>query len=99
MRYQKRQGSMNRRRILSRCCRFDFLERRILFALYGLDDTFGSGGVASAPGDFVIDVLPSGKIFTVGTKPLAPRDIDDARFTTILSRLNSDGTLDSSYGN
>jgi uncharacterized delta-60 repeat protein len=60
-----------------------------------LDSTFGGDGIATIPFDTTVDnrghdlaILPDGKILVVG----------QMNGTTIAARLNSDGSLDSTFG-
>src|SRR5206468_168225 len=74
------------------------LEQRILFALYGQDTSFGAGGLAPAAGGEVLEVLPDGKILAAGAVRLPSRDFDDLSYESTVSKLNADGTLDTSFG-
>src|SRR5215211_3542018 len=79
----------------------ELLERRLLFALYGPDVSFGDGGRTDIPADSVIKPLPDGKIFVLGHRVIPPNpDIFDdiSTYITTASRVNADGTLDTTYG-
>src|SRR5688572_23727328 len=78
----------------SRACRAERLERRLLFALYGLDKSFGNGGEVDVNGDWAVVVQPDGKILTIGFGPASEMFFPQ----TSLWRLNADGTLDTSFG-
>src|SRR5688500_8677772 len=75
------------------------LERRFLLALFGPDPSFGSDGIVAVPGETVLAPLPDGKIFAVGHRSIPIIDVSDALEDRlmIVSRLNPDGTLDSSF--
>src|SRR5678815_5061446 len=77
----------------------EHLERRVLFALYRPDPSFGDGGSVNAPANFAIEQLPDGKILTLGQKVIPPQFFDDLpTYITVASRVNADGTIDTSFG-
>src|SRR3954466_3992147 len=82
--------------------RFERLELRLLLALFGPAVSYGFGGAsAHAPANNVLLPLPNGKIFTVGTHviPPDPEIFDDiATYETWISRVNADGTIDTTFG-
>jgi uncharacterized delta-60 repeat protein len=78
------------------------------FAQAGLDQTFGSGGkvmtninTASSTSEYISKVLlqPDGKLVAVGYSSLYISTQTPFFPTPALARYNSDGTLDSSFGN
>src|SRR5687768_842743 len=78
----------------------ELLESRTLLALYGPDVSFANGGLANVQGNVVLDVLPDNKILAVGYKSLPSRFFDDdIRYQSVATRLNADGTLDTTFGN
>src|SRR5437868_8610685 len=78
-------------------CPIERLERRFLLALYGPDVSFGEGGHVDVPADSVLAVLPTGKILAIGGRQ-NPDVQDDTDTEIIASRLNPDGSVDSSFG-
>ena len=72
------------------------LERRVLFALYGPDISFGSGGVAAGPaGNELLAELPDGKILAVGSRLVRVEFDNDIERDA--HRLNADGTIDQTF--
>src|SRR5687768_11759306 len=73
------------------------LEPRRLLALFGFDVSFGDGGTAAVSADTVLEVLPDGKLLTIGNR-LLDLTGHDAQPVLLVSRLNTDGTIDTSFG-
>src|SRR5215212_4265087 len=81
------------------------LENRQLLSAGQLDSTFGTGGLANTGwakdlGESL--VLPSGKILVAGTVTATYKDADGKDYTSdsvSVARYNSNGTLDSTFGN
>src|SRR5438874_10383301 len=71
------------------------LEPRTLLSVTAPDPSFGNGGSVKVPADEALGVLPDEKILSVGD---VSEGVDGGYVDTIVSRLNPDGTLDSSFG-
>lgn len=76
--------------------RVESLEMRVLLALFGPELRFGELGYANFPGYLVLAALPDDKILVAGNCATSA-DFDPAMEARAY-RLNSDGSLDTSYG-
>src|SRR5688572_586858 len=81
--------------------RIERLESRYLLAMYTSDVSFGSAGVTDVRAGLDVDVQPDGKILVKGSEsifggPEQGGDFDHEEFYQ--SRLNADGTLDTTFG-
>ena len=73
-----------------------------MLSLFGPDATFGNAGQVAAGGSNLIAPLSNGQILVVTRKgiPPDPGDTDpDNDFNSVASRINADGTLDTTFGN
>jgi Ca2+-binding RTX toxin-like protein len=76
--------------VMSPSC--EYLESRRLLAVFGPDVTFGKGGTANVRATKVVEPLSDGKILVAAvTRRSEGRGI-------VFSRLNADGTIDTSFG-
>src|SRR3954471_19235003 len=77
----------------------ELLERRLLFASYGPDVSFGDGGSVPAYAQDVIAPQSDGRIYTVGSYATNGGGSDEESiYHTAASRINADGTVDTSFG-
>src|SRR4051794_14236755 len=89
----------NRRRVVASAV--ESLEIRRMFALLGPDVNFGVAGTVQVDGRLDLQELQNGKIQAIGREeePIDPDETDPSHiFDTVISRLNADGTLDTSFG-
>ncbi len=74
------------------------IERRILFAAYGPDPSFGSGGHAPAASQIQIVPLDNGQVYTVGYYATNGGGFDEQDVVHYTgSVVNDDGTLDPAF--
>ena len=66
--------------------------------MYAADVSFGGGGVTDVRAGVEVDVQPDGKVVVTGSKRLTDSSGDTAGFQILPSRLNPDGTIDTSFG-
>jgi hypothetical protein len=90
---------MSTTELSSPCRPIELLERRYLLAVFGPDVSFGIGGHVGVPGHYVVAPLGDGQLLVVGSRRVpVPGPDSMPNSLMIASRLNSDGTLDASFG-
>src|SRR5688572_33067405 len=85
---------------MAACHRIELVESRLMLAVFGEDLSYDPGRPPpSVPTSQLIARLPDGDLLAAGDVDIPDDIIDMDPQKTILSRVNADGSLDTSFGN